>query len=109
MPSRGNWTGFRSYAKLLQFNRVKNKVLHLGWGNLWYQHRLGDERIESSLGGKDLGVLVVKRLGVRQRCPVAGQKVNLVLGCVRGGPANGQRCSYPSALVRPHLHRCVQS
>lgn len=41
----------------VRFNKAKSKVLHLGQGNPWNQHRLEDERIQSSSAEKGLGVL----------------------------------------------------
>jgi len=49
-----------AHVNLVMFNKAKGKVLHLGQGKPRYQHRVGDEGMESSPAQKDLGCWGVK-------------------------------------------------
>jgi len=69
LPFRGTWRGCRKPQRgnLVKFSRGKCHVLPLGSNKLLHPSVLGAERLEGNFAGKNLSVLVDKKLSVRQK------------------------------------------
>ncbi|KAK4830563.1 hypothetical protein QYF61_011741 [Mycteria americana] len=113
IPCRGTFDKVEewAYVNLMQFNKVKCKVLHVDWGNPQYQYTLVNEVIESRHSEKDLGILVDEKLDMRWQCVLAAQKPNCILGCIKRNVARRLRevfLPFYSVFMRPQLEYCVQ-
>ncbi|GAB0193562.1 triadin [Grus japonensis] len=98
-------------ANLMKFNKVRYKVLHMGWDNSKHKYRLGGEWIESSPEKKDFGLLVDEKFHMTQQYALAAQKANRILGCnKRSVTSRSREVIVPlySTLVRPYLQYCIQ-
>ena len=76
---------------LMELNKDKCKVMHLGKHNPGVQHRLGSTWLGSSSLERDLGVLVGRKLNMSEQGAAAAKKANTVLGCIKKGIASGEK------------------
>ena len=90
----------------MRFYKSRCKVLRVARGNIHYQYKLGDERIERSPAEKDLLVLVEEKLDLGQQCALTAQRGNCIVVCNKRCVASRVReviVPLCSVLVRPQV------
>ncbi|TRZ21828.1 hypothetical protein HGM15179_005276 [Zosterops borbonicus] len=103
--------GICACANLMKFNKAKCKVLCVGQSSPEHKYGLGREYIKGSPKEKDLGMLIDKQLNMTQKCVLAAQKANCVLGCTKRNVASRLReviLPLYSTHGIPCLEYCIQ-
>jgi len=94
----------------MEFNTTKCKVMHVGRTNPKFQYVMNSQVLESTVQGKDLGMMITDSLKSSSNCHAAYKKANRVLGMIH------ITISYKSAdillplyktLVRPLVEYCT--
>ena len=106
-----DWLESWAQRKLMNVNKSKCRVLHLGQNNPIHQYRLRADLLESSSLERDLGVPVDDKLTMSQQCALAARKADGVLGCLKKSVASRSRevlLPLYSAQVMSHLQYYVK-
>lgn len=67
----------------MEFCRAECNVLLIILGNAKYEYKLYNELVESSPAHKDMEVLAEETFDMDQKCALASQKADHILGCIR--------------------------
>jgi len=110
LPDR-KFLKFKKAGKKRQVEKKASKAhrkLCLGLKHTMPLYNLGPGRLEGTLSGKDLGIMV-NNPNVSQRHALAATKANCILGCISKSVASRPgKVAIPCELKRLHLEYCVQ-
>ena len=65
------------------FNFGKCKYIHIGYGNMDEEYKMGDAVLGRTTQEKDFGVTLSADLKVSEQCGIAASKGNQIIGLIR--------------------------
>ena len=95
---------------LLNFGKCK--CIHIGYGNMDEEYKMGDAVLGRTTQEKDLEVTFSADMKVSEQCGIAASKGNQILGLIRRTIMYKEKqliVSLYKAIVRPHLEYCIQA
>ena len=88
------------------FNFGKCKYIHIGYGNMDEEYKVGDAVLGRTIQEKDLGVTFSADMKVSEQCGIAASKGNKILGLIKRTIMYKEKqliVPLYTAIVRPHL------
>ena len=95
---------------LLNFGKCK--CIHIGYGNMDEEYKIGDAVLGRTTQGKDLGVTFSADMKVSEQCGVAASKGNKLLRLIRRTITHQEKqliVPLYKAIVIPLLEYCIQA
>ena len=94
------------------FNFGKCKCIHIGYGNMDEEYKMGDAVLGRTTQEKDLDVTFSADMKVSEQCGIAASKGNQILGLIMITITYKEKqliVPLYNAIVRPHLEYCIQA
>ena len=94
------------------FNFGKCKCIHIGYGNMDEEYKMGGAVLGRTTHKKDLGVTFRGDMNVSEQCGISASKGSKIQGLIRRTITYKEKqLIVPpyKAIVRPHLEHCIQA
>ena len=97
---------------LLNFGKCKCIHIHIGYGNMDEEYKMGDAVLGRTTQEKDLGVTFSADMKVSEQSGIAASKGNQILGLIMRTIIYKEKqliVLLYKATVRPHMEYCIQA
>ena len=94
------------------FNFGKSTCIHIRYGNMDEEYKMGDAVLRRTTQEKDLGVTFSADMKVSQQCGIAASKGNQIIGLISRTITYKEKqliVPFYKTIVRPHLEYCIQA
>ena len=101
-----------SEKRQMLFKFGKCKCIHIGYGNMEKEYKMGDAVLGRITQEKDLGITFSADMKILEQCGIAASKGNQILGLIRRTIMYKEKqliVSLYKAIVRQHLEHFIQT